>query len=73
MKKYAVITLKLGDSQVDIYNGIMEFNDSESLIVLVEKCTHNLDVLLEQGITFGTEGNSYRFKLPWETIWGVIV
>ena len=71
MKKYALITIQFGEGMINFTNGIMEFYDDVKLEVLVEKSRHNLDALLEAGISFTIVGESYRFYVDWDTIFGV--
>lgn len=71
MKKYSLITIKFGEGMITFTNGIMEFSDDDKLEVLVEQSRQNFDSLLEAGIAFTAVGESYRFYVAWNTIFGV--
>lgn len=73
MKKYSLITIKVGEGVINFTNGIMEFSDDDKLEVLVEQSRQNLDSLLEAGVTFTAVGESYRFYVNWGSLFGVEV
>lgn len=70
MKKYSLITIKFGESMINFVNGIMEFSSEGELEILVEKCAKNFSSILEAGVTFITVGNSLRFYVKYDMVFG---
>ena len=70
MKKYSLITIKFGEGMINFINGIMEFSSEDELEILVEKCAKNFNSILEAGVTFVTVGNSLRFYVKYDMVFG---
>lgn len=70
MKKYSLITIKFGEGMINFVNGIMEFSSEGELEILVEKCVKNFSSILEAGVTFITVGNSLRFYVKYDMVFG---
>jgi hypothetical protein len=70
MKKYSLITIKFGEDMINFINGIMEFSSEDELEILVEKSAKNFNSILEAGVTFVTVGNSLRFYVKYDMVFG---
>jgi hypothetical protein len=73
MKKYSLITIKFGEGMINFINGIMEFSDEDKLEIHVKKERKNLNSLLEAGVDFDSNEESYRFYVNWGSVYGVEV
>ena len=71
MKTYSLITLKIGENTYNFTSGIIEVHNEEVLEIHVQKNIKNLSSLLDSEVDFISIGDSYRFYIRWEILFGV--